>query len=205
MKNNTKPTIVFPKGRLYTDLQKLYLSKGIILPDQNNRRYFYDDLFDDCNIFIAKPKSIPLLLESKLCEFGFVGKDIMINSMCENTTILHDTNLNKIRIVLASKTESITIHNKPLIIATEYENIASNYFTNKGIPHYIINSTGSTEGFINIGANAIIDVCDTGESLKSNNLLINEILLESSTCLYSHIDICEGFYPNILQLLFNNK
>lgn len=206
-KENKLPTLVIPKGRLYDGIAKLFLEKGIELPSKDSRAYFFPKYFGDCNLFIAKPKSVPQLINSGLCEFGFCGRDIVADSdysdnnfVTDKINLIYDININTINIVIASKNEElVTKLNKPLIIATEYPIMASKVFTMKGIPHYIISTGGSTEGYTHIGADCILDVCETGETLIANGLHINESVMVSSTCLFGHVTLCDCVLPNCLQ------
>lgn len=191
-----KPTLVLPTGRLYLQLMEFIKTP---LPAPATRQYFFDDVFDDCNIFFAKPRSIPQLLQSKLCEFGFVGKDVMEDSLIDCVDELYDTGLNPVDVVLAINKDYKIPTNKPAIVASEYENIASDYFTKKGTPHYILKTGGSTEGYIKIGANYVIDITETGETLKANNLTIIDTLFRSTTRLYAHKDLCDCVLPEIIQ------
>lgn len=181
MKRNSLPTIALPKGRLYKQLYDFYDYIGITLPHPNTKKYFFEEYFDDCNLFIVKPKSIPQLINSKIIEFGFCGYDIVDNTDYNDSVIkIFDTNLNKVRLVVALRDNmnDLLKQKRPLIIATEYEVVATNYFTKLGVPHYVINTTGSTEGYIDVGADVIIDVVETGNTLVENGLTIYETLYE---------------------------
>ncbi|MDR2540645.1 MAG: ATP phosphoribosyltransferase [Candidatus Peribacteria bacterium] len=207
MKKNGLPTVVLPKGRLYQGLYDLYQSKGINLPPPNTRQYYWEKYFDDCNLFIAKPKAVPGLLYSKLAEFGFCGQDIVKNTdyHCDLVSI-YDTGLNKVRMVLASVLEEKDLFplERPLIVATEFDVVAGRYLTDLGIPHYILPTGGSTEGYPQIGADIIIDIVETGETLKANGLEVRDLLFTTSTRLFSHKDVCESDYPFMLQQLFQS-
>lgn len=200
-----KPILVIPKGRLYNNIKELFESKGINLPESNVRQYFYPDWSDDCALFIAKPKAIPQLIHTKYAEFGFCGKDIFKNSEYESSVYnFYDTGLTSVKICLCAKNYTLDelLHLKrPIIVATEFTHIASTFFTQLGVPHYILDTTGSTEGYLDINADCIIDVVDTGETLKENNIDILKVLFESTTCLYEHRDLCDCTLPKNIQKL----
>lgn len=202
---NKLPTLVLPKGRLYDGVYNLFKEKGLELPKSDSRVYFYPKWFDDCNVFIGKPRAIPSLMYSKMCEFGFCGNDIINDSKYVNDIIpLLSTNLNKIRICLCSRYnfEELKSFNRPIIIATEFEQVASEYFTKLGLPHYILYTSGSTEGYLDINADVIIDVVDSGRTLKENNINVIDVLFESSTTLFSHKDLCDCMLPSCLEIFF---
>ena len=170
------PTLILPKGRLYNDIQKFFQLKGFLLPDENSRQYYFPNWFEECNLFIAKPKAIPQLLYSKMAEFAFCGNDIINNSDYNQSIYpIYSTGLNKIKICLCSRLDKETLLHlkRPVIVASEFEIIASRYFTNLGVPHYIINTGGSTEGYLDLNADCIIDVVDTGKTLMEFVTSIN--------------------------------
>lgn len=192
--------IALPKGRLYHQLSEMFSKLGIQLP-QETRQYFFKDFFGkDINLFIAKPKAIPQLLESNLCQYGFCGSDLMKESMVD-TNLMVSTDFNSIDIVLATKRNYSFPKNRPVICATEFPNISSSYFSTKGIPHYILQTGGGTEGYSDIGADCIIDICETGDTLRQNNLEIKEYLAKSSTCLYSSLSATN--HPDIIKTIIN--
>lgn len=190
-KINNYPTLVIPKGRLYTQINEIIKSiLGKELPNQSERRCFWPNWFNELNIFIAKPKSIPQLIETGICEYGFCGKDIIKeHQFLGNIDIIKETHLNEVDIVLACKVDLNSITNRPIIIATEFPHIAEKYFTEKlNKPHYILNTAGSTEGYADLCADCIIDVCETEKSLKENGFDKKIYLFKSSTCLIKNRD-----------------
>lgn len=200
-----KPILVIPKGRLYNHIKSLFESRGIGMPSENTRKYFYPDWSEDCALFIAKPKAVPQLIHTKYAEFGFCGKDIFKNSEYESSVhMLYDTGLSPVKICLCSKNytlDELLRLNRPIIVATEFTHIAETYFTELGVPHYILDTTGSTEGYLDINADCIIDVVDTGKTLKENNINILDTLFESTTCLYEHGELCDCMLPQNIQKL----
>lgn len=114
------PTLILPKGRLYNDIQKFFQLKGFLLPDENSRQYYFPNWFEECNLFIAKPKAIPQLLYSKMAEFAFCGNDIINNSDYNQSIYpIYSTGLNKIKICLCSRLDKETL----LHIITCYDNM----------------------------------------------------------------------------------
>lgn len=200
--NINEITIAIPKGRLYENIKKYFNEyfSNYQLPESNTRQYFYKDFFGKgINLFIAKPKSIPQLLDSGLCHFAFCGKDIMKNYLLNNKTIcyLANTGLNKVNIVYAVKNNlDLLSLKRPIICATEYTVIAEKFLIeNLGQSIYVLNTTGATEGYVHIGADCIIDVCETGKTIKTNGLNIENILFTSTTGFYGITNI---IYPPVI-------
>lgn len=196
--------IAVPKGRLLTHVNYLFGRIGAHIPNDKNWREYYIHLpqfQQEVNIFIAKPKAIPQLLESGLCQFGFCGSDIMTESLF-NPVEIYDTQYSKVDIVLATRKDMKSFpKNRPIICATEFPNIASSYFSSKGLAHYILNTSGSTEGYCYIGADCVVDICDTGKTIEDNGLEVKEVLTTSSLKLYGlpGVEI-----PEALKIIIDN-
>lgn len=92
---------------------------------------------------------------------------------------------------------------RPIIVATEYENLANQHFTEIGIPHYVLNTYGSTEGYIDLGADCIIDVVETGETLRQNNINIIDILGHSTLKMFGHAALIDSDYPKVIDEVFS--
>ena len=204
---NNKPILVVPKGSLYTGVKALFNECNIDMPDENTRKYYFPDWSDDCALFIAKPKTIPELIASKFCEFGICGYDMVNNSEYENELeLISHTGLNKVQICLASKMtlDELTSLKHPIICATEFETIAKHYFTNKiHCPYYVLNTSGSTEGYIDIGADCIIDVVETGATLKANDIKILSNIINTDTCIFEHASLMDCWLPTNIQKVYN--
>ena len=204
---NNKPILVVPKGRLYTGVKSLFNECNIDMPDENTRKYYFPDWSDDCALFIAKPKAIPELIASKFCEFGLFGYDMVNNSEYENELeLISHTGLNNVQICLASKMtlDELTSLKHPIICATEFETIAKHYFTNKiHCPYYVLNTSGSTEGYIDIGADCIIDVVETGATLEANDIKILSNIINTETCIFEHASLMDCWLPTNIQKVYN--
>lgn len=205
---NKDVTIVIPKGRLFRYMREIFAKQDIELPS-DGRKYFYKDFFEKgVNLFIAKPRAIPQLLESGMCQFGFCGKDIMedfssVKQEEGKITILKNTHQNEVDMVFAVN-PNVDFNNlhRPIICATEFPNVAAKYLIEKkGLSTYILNTTGSTEVYVHVGADCIIDVCETGETIKANGLVVKDILFKTSTCLYGVNNIEQ---PAVIKQLLNN-
>lgn len=193
-------TLVLPTGRLYSTLFDYFQKKlGITLPKIEARKYFYPNYIKDKNInlFLAKPKSIANIVGCGYADFGICGEDIILNSQYKNELEIISTLDNfKVRISLCSRKtkEELFSLKRPILVATEYDLIATEYFEKTSHPYYIFQTFGSTEGYVDLqNVDCIIDIVQTGESLKANNISELEVIAESSTVLIkrkdSNIDI----------------
>ena len=100
--------------------------------------------------------------------------------------------------------DELTSLKHPIICATEFETIAKHYFTNKmHCPYYILNTSGSTEGYIDIGADCIIDVVETGATLKANDIKILSNIINTDTCIFEHASLMDCWLPTNIQKVYN--
>lgn len=185
--------LVLPTGRLYPLLKDYFLTQKLVLPSLEERKYYYKNfgssnkigIFD---LFLAKPKSIANLVGAKYADYGICGEDIILNSQFYNELEIIQPILDtKVNISLCSRYSKDELFSlkRPILVATEYDLIATKYFEKTGHPYYIFQTFGSTEGYIDLqDVDCIIDIVQTGNSLKANNIKELEIISESQTVLF---------------------
>lgn len=173
-----------PKGRLY-DSTILALKKAdISIDDSSDRKYNVscNNQMFDC--FILKPRSIPQMIAFGLLDCGFCGKDLIKESGYEDELyVLADLGTQSVDLVVAVSDPEIIVNppKRALNIATEYPNIAVSWGLKKGIACVPVNSYGSTEAWVPKFCDIAIDVCETGNTIRENNLTIVDKILSSTT------------------------
>lgn len=189
--------IALPTGRLYPTLEKYFSNIKITLPSLTERKYFYPNFVNGLDLFLAKPKSIANLVGCGYAKYGICGEDIILNSLYKDELeVIEQLGEFKVRICLCSRFTKEELFNlkRPILVATEYENIATEYFEKSGHPYYVFQTYGSTEGYIDLqGVDCIIDIVQTGETLKQNHINILEDITTSSTVLFKRKDNKESF------------
>jgi ATP phosphoribosyltransferase len=189
-----KLRLVIPKGRLKSKVFAL-LCDCFEVNLQSARNYV--PLFPEDNIRakFCKARAIPQLIAMKKYDVGFCGLDLMkeyyLRSGSQNSSQIKCLDFNKVRVVVAVSSHRrpdflLNPPKRPLIIATEYPNIASDWALKRGLAHVILQTWGSTEGYVPEDADIIIDCCETGETLAANKLKEIETLFYSSTCIFSN-------------------
>ena len=160
------------KGRLYKKTIELLERVGIKIPE-NGRKLCVSTNIKNIKIVFARALDIPWYVESGAADVGITGEDMIAESGATVEKLL-DLNFGKCRIVLASQ------NGKKDRIATKLPNIAKKYFPDGKI----ILLDGSCEVAPKLGiADAIIDQVSTGDTLRVNNLKIDDVLFESSVYL----------------------
>lgn len=185
--NEDNFNIFLPSGRLFKNTIK-YLNEHNIDIYYDEIERSYNKIKYGYNFIKIKPKSIPQLMSYstfKNNSIGFLGEDLINDSIYyEELNIIHKTGLNKVSIKSAIKKDlNLENLNRPLIIASEFENLVFKFYPNQAI--YLINTYGSTEAYKFI-ADMIIDIVETGETMEKNNWEIYDTLMYSETVLLTH-------------------
>ena len=182
--------LALPKGKLLPPLVSLFESSGIILEFKIDRDYRPHTDYPNLDIKLFKARSIPQLVALGNFDIGFCGHDVFIETKYEEVVEILSTNFNKVEIVVATlrgkENIIVTPPKRPILIATEYENIADNWAARNNLSHITLQSRGSTEAYPPEDADIIIDCVETGQTLEANNLVIIERLFETATVLIAN-------------------
>jgi ATP phosphoribosyltransferase len=191
--------IAIPKGSLEEETISLFRKADLrIIKDKKEYSPRIIDRRID-KVKILRPQEIPTYVEDGYFDIGITGHDWVIESRAE---VMEVTDLcyskqgvGDVRIVIAvSEDEDIKSAKeiKPdSRIATEYPNITKIFFDGLGIPVNISFSYGATEAKVPDLMDAIVDVCETGETLRRNGLKIIETIMTSSTKLIANRESLE--------------
>jgi ATP phosphoribosyltransferase len=179
-------TLVIPKGRMFDNLNVLFQEIGgsMPIPARGLRTTLKIPGLPAIPVKLLKPRNAVELLQSGARDFGFAGIDLL-KEMSSSVIPYFDTKLDPVRIVLAAPKELLVNGKLPtdrhLVVATEYENLATEFIITKGMDASIRRSTGSTEVFPPEDADCIIDNTSTGTTLKENGMEITSTIFRSST------------------------
>src|SRR5437763_7628246 len=187
-----KLRIGIPKGGLQEPPLQLFARAG--LPAYTNgRSYFATTADPEIDCMLIRAQEMARYVEHGAIDAGLTGRDWVIESGLEVATvsdlIYAKRSRNKVRWVLAAPEDSLFHKPQDLaekIIATELVNVTRNYFANLGIAVTVEFSWGATEVKPPMLADAIVEVTETGRSLKANRLRILETVLESNTQLIAN-------------------
>ena len=203
-------TIAIPKGRLLIPIIKLFDEAGISL-NVREKKYGYklSNGSFDLLIRIYKNRDIPKLVSRGICEMGFASSDWIAEEGTELRKML-ETDIGSVKLVAAVHRtwNDKTLDSKRVTCATEYVNLAKNFFNKIQIPAKIIKTHGASESYVPCWADIIIDTCETGRSLKENDLIIWKELFDSTVWLVAKprlnkqkIIYIEEFAQKICQVL----
>ena len=180
-----KLKILLPKGRIYEHVIGLFAGAGISisLPERAYRPTVNQD---DLEAKVMKPQNIGKLLELGAHDMGFTGRDWIKETGADVEEIL-DTGFDKVRIVAAvpNAIDDAHLESHHLIVATEYERLATEWLKNRGMDGEVIRTYGATEVFPPDDADMIVDNTATGRTLIENGLRIVAEIMSSSTCMFA--------------------
>ncbi|ADQ40966.1 ATP phosphoribosyltransferase [Caldicellulosiruptor acetigenus I77R1B] len=184
-------TIALPKGRLAQ--QTVELLKKVSLVDidisDESRKLVMEDDKSSLRFLMVKPFDVPTYVEYGVADIGVVGKDVLLE-MNKRVYELLDLKIGKCFVALAGpKGMSEALLKKPdKTIATKFPNIAKEYFENvRGEDVKIIKLNGSVELAPILGlSDMIVDIVESGRTLKENGLEVYEKLYDISARLIAN-------------------
>ena len=173
--------IAMAKGRLAKQAVKLFRAADINLPEDmlSSRKLIFPLPEENLEIILVKPADVPIYVEYGTADLGIVGKDTLLEENRDLYEVL-DLQFGKCRFALAGlpeKKESL-LQRK---VATKYPDFTRRYFRRKGEPVEIIKLNGSIELAPLTGlADTILDIVQTGRTLKENGLVVYENIRQLS-------------------------
>lgn len=168
--------IALPKGRLADVTVALFQRAGIRIPESGSgsRKLTFMDLDERLEFVSLKPLDIPVYVESGAVDGGVVGSDILRELECEVYEPL-DLRIGRCRMVLAAPEGAPRVDHSQLTIATKYPRTAERHFRERQQHVHVVRLDGSVEIAPLLGlADAIVDLVETGVTLRDNHLHIVE-------------------------------
>lgn len=178
-------TIALPKGRIADDVLDLFTKMfGGSFAFVNRKLILQQDNF---RFLLVRSQDVPIYVSYQAADLGVVGLDVLEETGIDIVRLL-DLEIGKCRVVLGSKMNESIDYDKPQIkIATKMPNITRNFFSKKAIATDIIKLYGSIELAPLVGlSDAIVDIVETGNTMRENNLKVDEVILESSAYLIAN-------------------
>jgi ATP phosphoribosyltransferase len=172
-------TIALPKGRIASEVLNIF--KKIFDEDfefENRKLILKKAGFTFLNV---RNWDVATYVEKQAADIGVVGYDV-ITELNSDVLELLDLGLGKCRVsVVGIKGDNSYKEKTEIVVATKLKNIAKNYFSKKGIPAQVIKLNGSIELAPLVGlSDVIVDIVETGSTLRENGLEEKEVILHSS-------------------------
>lgn len=166
-------TIALSKGRILQQTLPLLKKAGLEIADKelNSRKLILDTNLDDVKVIVIRATDVPVFVQHGAADMGIAGKDVLLEHGANGLFELLDLNIAKCKLMVAASDKEKLVQNT-LKIATKYVNSAKRYFDAKNQQTEIIKLYGAMELAPVVGlAHCIVDLVDTGNTLKANGLI----------------------------------
>ena len=184
----TMLNIALPKGRLGEKVYDMFEKTGFECPSikENNRKLIFENEELGVRYFWVKPSDVAIYVERGAADIGVAGKDILLEYEPDVYELL-DLDIGKCKMAVAAKKTFREDISKTLRVATKFTNIAREYYLSKGRDIDIIHLNGSIEiaPILNL-SDVIVDIVETGTTLKENGLEVIEEIVPISARLISN-------------------
>lgn len=180
--------IALPKGRLGEKVYQMFAAAGFECPAilETNRKLIFENLEAGVRYFWVKPSDVAVYVEQGAADLGVAGKDILLEYQ-PNLYELLDLNIGKCRMVVAAPKDFMDDGQRTLRVATKFSRIASDYYASVGRDIDIIHLNGSIEIAPLLGlSDVIVDIVETGTTLKENHLEVKKEILPISARLIAN-------------------
>ncbi|WP_053960934.1 ATP phosphoribosyltransferase [Sulfobacillus thermosulfidooxidans] len=179
-------TVAIAKGRILEGAKTLWQQSGLLWPvDEESRQLWFAPSPERPGMLIARARDIPTLVGMGIADLGIVGLDVLEEYPNSHVLQVADLKFAQCRVVLAGQKNQWP--EGPTRIATKYQRIAQTYFTIHRHPVEMVSLSGSLELAPVIGlAPYIVDIVDTGNTLRQHQLTEIATILESSARLIAN-------------------
>jgi ATP phosphoribosyltransferase len=184
----TDITIALSKGRIFEDTAPLLKAAGIVALDdpESSRKLILSTNRDNVRLIIVRASDVPTYVQYGAADLGIAGKDVLQEHGGAGLYQPLDLNIARCRMMVAVPNgfdyDSAVRQGARLRIATKYVQTAREHFATKGVHVDLIKLYGSMELAPLVGlADAIVDLVSSGNTLKANNLVAVEEIMQISS------------------------
>ena len=189
--------IALPKGRLGDQVYDMLASIGFDCPGyyEQNRKLVFESPEKGVRYLLVKPSDVAVYVEHHAADVGIVGKDVLLEQGSDVYELL-DLKIGKCRMAVAAPDDHVEDPDRTLRVATKYVNVAKNFYASRNRDIDIVKLNGSIELAPLLGlTDVIVDIVETGSTLKENNLKVIE----------EFQDISARFIANKTSFKFENE
>ena len=184
----TMVNIALPKGRLGEKAYALFKNAGFDCPaiEEGGRKLIFENPEKGLRFFWVKPSDVAIYVERGAADIGIAGKDILLEYAPDVYELL-DLGMGVCRMAVAAKKDFRESPGKTLRVATKFPNIAQRFYSEKCRDIDIIHLNGSIElaPILDL-SDVIVDIVETGTTLKENDLEVIETILPISARLIAN-------------------
>jgi ATP phosphoribosyltransferase len=176
-------TLALPKGRIFEETMPFLQAAGIqVLEDPDtSRKLILQTTRPDVQLVIIRATDVPTFVEYGAADMGIACKDVLLEHGADSLYEPLDLNIACCKLMTAAHKDAPPITGR-VRVATKYVNIAQRYFASLGIQADIIKLYGSMELAPLVGlADCIVDLVDTGNTLRANDLEPRDLIMNISS------------------------
>ena len=180
--------VALPKGRLGDSVYELFDKIGSSCPEltENTRKLVFTNEEKGVSYVLVKPSDVAVYVEHGAADIGVVGKDVLLETE-PDVYELYDLGFGKCALAVAAKNDWIEDTRLPLRVATKYPHVAQSYYASINRDIEIIKLNGSIELAPILGlSDVIVDIVETGKTLRENNMRVYTRIVPSSARLIAN-------------------
>ena len=181
-------SFALPKGRLGENVYAMFARAGFECPAvlEKSRKLIFDNEAAGVRYFWVKPSDVAIYVERGAADVGVVGKDILLEYRPDVYELL-DMNVGRCRMAVAAPEGFRDNPDRTLRVATKFTRIARDYYASIGRDIDIIHLNGSIEIAPILGlSDVIVDIVETGSTLRENHLAVIEEIVPISARLIAN-------------------
>lgn len=176
-------TLALSKGRIFQETLPLLAAAGVVPVDdpERSRKLILATNQPDIKLVIVRASDVPTYVQYGAADLGVAGKDVLLEHGGDGLYEPLDLNIARCRLMVAGRV-GMTVPNRRLRIATKYTNVTQRYYTGQGQQVEVIKLYGSMElaPLVKL-ADYIVDVVDTGNTLRANGLEPLQLIADISS------------------------
>lgn len=180
--------VALPKGRLGMKVYAMLAAIGYECPEilEDNRKLIFENIENGVRYFMVKPSDVAIYVEKGAADIGVVGKDILLEQGADIYELL-DLGFGKCRMCVAAPNDYREDPERPVKVATKFPNIAKAHYDsrNKEIETIILHGSIEIAPLVGL-SDVIVDIVETGTTLKENNLSVFEEIVPISARLIAN-------------------
>lgn len=180
--------VALPKGRLGEKVYDMFARAGFECPSilEKGRKLIFENAEAGVRYFWVKPSDVAIYVERGAADIGVAGKDILLEYE-PDVYELYDLDIGKCRMAVAAKKGFRDNTERTLKVATKFSNITRSHYASIGRDIDIIHLNGSIEIAPILGlSDVIVDIVETGSTLKENDLEVIDTIVPISARLIAN-------------------
>ena len=176
-------TIALSKGRILDDTLPLFEEAGIVPAEdiKKSRKLIFDTNHEHIKLVVIRATDVPTYVEYGAADMGVAGKDVLMEADCKGLYEPLDLNIATCRLMTAALKGAKEPEGR-IKVASKFVGLTKRYFAEQGKQVELIKLNGALELAPSLGlADSIVDIVDSGETLKANGLEPKELIANISS------------------------